>query len=543
LPRRWITPAAIAIVLAVYAALAFHFLPDTVVYSGDMGIKFVQARALLDNRFTSLVMPYRGAFLDPDSAFTPFRAPFILKTPAGVQAIFPPAGAILEALFVWAGGLYGMRLLSILGAALAIWCATRLADPGDRPWIAVLLGLGTPLWFYGVTEWEHAPAVGLGTAAFLAALRLPRRGAVAAGLLLGLAAALRDECGLLLPGLMFACWLTGGWKGAARAAAACVLVLAANAAMDVYWFGRPAAAHLQHAVHLLREDTSAGQPALAPLSTRERYQAVFEYWLVGVPGWRTIALAVAALTAGVLAHRRTRGAVSFVLWTVAIVAAVDAAGFVAAPKFLAGMYRNSPFLLCAVLPAIAAGRVPIRRVALVTSGLFLLVAFLTTDTMGGKAMGARLLLPLLPLLAVPAVSAIRQRLTAPDGWLRATAAAGLVLAAASIAIQVGSTMPAWVRRSQAQARDVALMMDYGSGIFVVDDMYTAQGLLPLYYRRIIMLAAGPEQGAALGRALDRQRMPDAIVISRSLTPNVVLPPYEPVSTAMRGGLLVQLWRR
>ena len=151
-----------------------------------------------------------------------------------------------------------MRLLSILGAALAMLAAMRLARRADRPWVALAMGLATPLWFYGVTEWEHAPAVGLATAAFALGRSEDTRGAFAAGLLVGAAAALRDECALVVPGLLFAFWRgRHSWRLPAAVLIGVAAVLALNTAMDVYWFGRPASAHLQHAVHLLREDTTA----------------------------------------------------------------------------------------------------------------------------------------------------------------------------------------------------------------------------------------------------------------------------------------------
>ena len=154
--------------LAAYAVLAFAVLSTDVVSSGDIGVKFVQARALLDSGFRSLAMPNRASVLDPNEQFSPFRAPFVFATPDGRQAIFPPAAAVLQAPFVGVAGVAGMRLLAIIATGVVLWCASRLAQRGSM-YVPILLGFGTPLWFYGVTESEHAIGVAFSTAAFAVA--------------------------------------------------------------------------------------------------------------------------------------------------------------------------------------------------------------------------------------------------------------------------------------------------------------------------------------------------------------------------------------
>ena len=176
IPRRALSLGA---VLAAYAVLAFAVLSTDVVSSGDIGVKFVQARALLDSGFRSLAMPNRASVLDPKEQFSPFRAPFVFATPDGRQAIFPPAAAVLQAPFVGVAGIAGMRLLAIVATGVVLWCASRLAERGSM-YVPILLGFGTPLWFYGVTESEHAIGVAFSTAAFaVAASGRPVAGALA----------------------------------------------------------------------------------------------------------------------------------------------------------------------------------------------------------------------------------------------------------------------------------------------------------------------------------------------------------------------------
>src|ERR1700751_5133367 len=61
---------SLAAVLAAYAVLAFGVLSTDVVSSGDIGVKFVQAHALLDSGFRSLAMPNRGSVIDPQDQFS-----------------------------------------------------------------------------------------------------------------------------------------------------------------------------------------------------------------------------------------------------------------------------------------------------------------------------------------------------------------------------------------------------------------------------------------------------------------------------------------
>ena len=86
--------AALAI---FYLALGLFVLSADAVYSGDIGVKFVQARALAAHGFTSLDLPYPGAFLDPERVFFPMRPPFVITAGGETQAIFPPASAVVQA--------------------------------------------------------------------------------------------------------------------------------------------------------------------------------------------------------------------------------------------------------------------------------------------------------------------------------------------------------------------------------------------------------------------------------------------------------------
>jgi hypothetical protein len=549
-PAHWLTVGGVVL---GYAVLALIVLSPDVVSSGDSGVKFVQARALLDNRFRSLAIPYRGAFVDPQATFTPLRPPFVLSTASGeTQAIFPPAGAVLQAMFVGFGGVAGLRLLSILGAAVALWSAVQLAGRHSA-WLPIALGLGTPLWFYAVTESEHTPAVACGAAAFALGAWGHTGSAALAGALLGAGAALRDECVLLLPGLLVGIWWkTRSFKAASAAIGGCAGVLLVAAAIEVWWFGRPVAAHLQHAVHFARSalhltaQPNPELPTLAPMTLYDRYQTIVEYWLIGAESTPAmLVLLVGTIAAALLAWRGTRRPLIVAVVVLTALAVVDAVTLANAPRFNAGLYRLSPFLLFAILPG-AAGSDDDRwlnRVVLLTLISYLLLAWFGVDTTGGKALGPRLLLPLVPLLAASAFVTIRGYFMSSVRLDRILGVCGIALASASVVMQTAGTMPAWTRRVREDAERLAAITASDQRILVADDMFTAQQLLPLYYRRIVLLADGFDRGSELGAVLEQQRVPSVLVVSRRVTPHTELPPLKAVWTSRQYRYLIQIWRR
>ena len=383
----WVAGKAPALVLGClaffYTIFGLWVLAPDAVYSGDIGVKYVQARALAQHRLTSLDIPYPGAFLDPAEEFLPMRPPFIMATAGTTQAIFSPFSAMFQAVAVAVAGMRGLVLLSIAGAVVTLGAAVRLAPPGLGVPVLVALGLGSPLWFFAVSGWEHAPAVAFGAAAFALAVRAqgsdptvrirsqgsdPGRrftysaeagAAVAVGLLVGTGAVLRDEVILLLPGILAALWWRSRslWTVAAAAGAA-VLPLIIAAGVEVAWFDRPAAAHLRHAVHLvqraahLTDAPNPDVPVLTPFTLRDRYATVVQYWLLGYGNNWLIGLLCVALIAAVVLQRTRRSSVPLFVWLMAIVAfaAIDLREVVTAPKWLAGLHRCSPYLVFALMP-------------------------------------------------------------------------------------------------------------------------------------------------------------------------------------------------
>jgi hypothetical protein len=554
-PTLWV--AFFALIL-FYAVLGLFVLAPEAVYSGDIGVKYVQARALANNRFTSLAIPYPGDILDSTREFFPIRPPFAMVAYGVTQAIFPPVSATIQAVAVSMAGFRGLIALSVVSAGVVLFASWKLAPREYGLPVLVAVGLGGPLWFYAVSGWEHAPAVAFSTAAFACAVRSPVQwSAVLAGALLGAGASLRDEVILLFPGLFLAIWLRERRIRPVAAAAAAVLVpLALSAALELWWFERPAAAHLRHAVHSLQtafrvtDEPNPDVPVLRPMTTRERYDTVVVYWLLGRGSDRQVTLFVGALSIALLVWWRWGSSIGILLWLLAFGATAlgDLWEVLTLPKWLAGLVRVSPYVVFAVLPLARRGGDggPLRDLWLVvgfTTAAYFILAFAGTDTSGGKSLGPRLLLPLLPLLTVSALVVIRSYLRSADSIDRLVGLVGVGFVLIAVAIHMGGTIRAYVQRNVDDSSVVLTLGSSPERIVVADDMFTAQLLFPLYYRKIILLADSAELGRRLGGLLDEHRFAGAMLVSRNPEPVVALAPLRLDRVEHKGRMMIQYWRR
>ena len=546
-------------ILALYAVLGFVVLSPAAVYSGDIGVKFVQARSLAAERFTSLDLQYPGEFIDPKREFFPIRPPFIIDVGTETQAIFSPVAAVIQSTSVLAAGIAGMVITSLIAAAVILYSAVRLIEPRLRPALLVALGLGSPLWFYAISGWEHAPAVAFSTAAFAIGVTSPVRGAaLIAGVLLGIGATLRDEVVLMLPGLLLMIRLArGGFAPLALAAVGAVLPLAAAALVEVAWFNRPAAAHLRHAVHLLQsaarltDAPNPEVPSLAPMTLRERYETVVAYWMLGYGNSAWIVSYAVGFIVALFVRWRWRSSAGLLVWLAAVAALSvrDTWELLTAPKWLAGLQRVSPLLVCALLPRPPAastdggGLAWFPAASGFTTVVYLVVAFAGVDTSGGKSLGPRLLLPLFPLLAVAAIMRVDQYWRSTRALDRATGVVGVALVVMAVAIHLGGTVPAYYGRNSDDLKIVRAVRETPDRIVVTDDEFTAQLLFTLYYRKILLLADTEELGDRLGAHLAAARIPSFVLVTRYSETKVALPPYRRHRTELRGRMTIQYWTR
>ena len=551
---------ALVIVLgAAYVWLAFRVLEPDAVHTIDTAVKYVQACTLWDKHFTSMGMTNRGAFIDPAGLFFPFRPPFVFRSPTGWQSIFPTAASLMLApMTPW--GLAGITVPALAGAVLLLVALPRLArDVPARSALPIVLGAATMLWYYAVLPNEHTPAAALTTVALAIALWSDdRRQLALAGALVGIAALLRDESLLVTPGLVIARYLAGRrtfrtlLTDAALMAAMVLLPLVLMGLVDTQLYQRPLAAHLLHAMGPLQRwlpaQTAATLPELVVLSPVQRFDVIVHQWLVGLGTTTQKAEVVAILAAAVVIRRFLGSAVALagvLAWLLAARVA-DVSALLQAPKFVGGLYRLCPFVIFAVLPLPPAHRSSrARRLALATAAVFLGVTFLTINTIGGKPLGPRMLMPIVPLLALAAWESIvvwtrqlRERWT--DGVVGVL---GVALVAVSILIEAGSTIPAFVVRNRSDYVSVTRLSAEDSRVIVIDNSFTIQLVAPLYPTHVVLLAQDATRASDLANRLYAARVPSFTLLSRAERPALAFAPYNRAGEFRDGRFVVQEWHR
>jgi hypothetical protein len=288
-------------------------------------------------------------------------------------------------------------------------------------------------------------------------------------------------------------------------------------------------------------------PVLNPITPRERYDFVVQYWIFGYGNDRWIWTFVAGGALAFALRAWTGSSIPLAVWLGAVLvpAWLDFQELMRAPKWLAGMQRVAPYAVCAFLPRPRGnveddGRLPF--IVLITTVFYLLVAYVGTDTHGGKSLGPRLLLPLLPLLVVAAVMRLSSYLRSTRRSDRAVGLIGVTLLSLSLLMHVLGTLPAYYRRNQDDAGALVALAASRVRVVVADDDATAQLLMPLYRRKIIFLADTPELMIALGAAMADQRIPEVVVVSRHPDPGI-LEGLRMDHAETRGRMLLQYYRR
>jgi hypothetical protein len=382
---------------AVLALIAFVALEPDFLVSVDGAIKLLQAQSLLESGFTSVAIPYPAEALDPSHEHVPFGPPFVFEHAGQLQGVYPTAVAIISAPFLLLG-LPGLTVFSLLSALVALWASAALVQGAGRVWVPFLLAFGTHFWAYAVLPWEHMPALACSTVAFVM-LREGLARTVGAGLLLGLAMILRHETVLLLPWFVLARGRLLPWRTWLTFGAALLVPFVVVGGLDALLLDRPAFAHLAHAVDLvwnLVSDQAIERPL--DLTFRQHAELISSFWLFGFPALLgatlTAALAIWYVSTG---SEGRAGVVVTALVMALVLAGRDLAAFAAQPEFIAGIVRNAPFLLLAVLPGPPRALRPDGRSLELAALLLYLLGLFGSTRDGGVQVGPRFLLPVMPL--------------------------------------------------------------------------------------------------------------------------------------------------
>lgn len=252
------SPAAfvLAAILAALLLLAAGLRPDAF-FVGDPGVKLIVARNAALRPARPLEIPLPAIGTDRTPHVDPFFSVHGDHAHAVTSEFFPLVSAPLLAAF----GTRGLYVWPALGFLVALagcaWLARTLDPRRSAALQAVVAALGTPLIFYGLEFWEHAPAVAAGAAG--AALLLDgtdrRAGSASqtlarefgAGVLFGVATLLRPEAAWFALAVVVASRAlprTVSMRAAAAAALGAVLTLAPLAVYSLAHLGSVVPAHL-----------------------------------------------------------------------------------------------------------------------------------------------------------------------------------------------------------------------------------------------------------------------------------------------------------
>jgi len=144
---------------------------------------------------------------------------------------------------------------------------------------------------------------------------------------------------------------------------------------------------------------------------------------------------------------------------------------------------------------------------------------------------------------VAAAIRINEYREAPGRLNASIAAVGIFLVAAGVAFHLGGTVRAYHFRNNDDASAVLAVAALPDRIVIADDAATAQLLMPLYYRKIILLADSDALGRQLAQLLTDERVPGVVVVSRRPEPLLDLLPLRLDATEQKGRMRVQRWRR
>lgn len=188
---------------AVILLVFWLFLPMDAFYSGDSGVKLIQAENLISKEYTDLSLDYNGRDIDPDSEISPF----LLKPNCFIKdgrnySVFPILFPFLSS-FPYAAvgyaGLYVLPLLSAFGTLILVYSISRrFLQPAASAACMCAVLFATPVFFYSLTYSEHVPAVSLVLLSIFLFLK-GGKGVPWGGIALGAAIWFRSEIGLLIP--------------------------------------------------------------------------------------------------------------------------------------------------------------------------------------------------------------------------------------------------------------------------------------------------------------------------------------------------------
>lgn len=494
-------------------------LPARTFFAGDSGVKLIATLNAIRHPSRPLDIDLPQVAGRPLPLIDPFFRIRGDHAHATTSELFPLISAPFVALFGIRGA-YVLPAIGFLGAILGIGYVGKRLDP-ERSVVLLFLvaGAATPLLFYGLEFWEHAPAVGAAAISTGLLLDSSLRRAFGAGLFAGLAVLLRPEALWYVAGLFVASTqLSSEFRRSSIAYFAIGFVTLISPAMLFSLF---------HGESVVGGHVLTNLPDLSAHWWPLRLQ-LGERWLnPGLPLFRltsviAIGLAVASSIDWQWADRCLAGSM-----------------FLAAPITLAAAGRAVPLQSVWCGAPIAAVLVFASRPRQSTGGTFLVLLLvvytfgvvLTAPNDGGAEFSPRYLL----LAFVPAAVLVADALARTTSRFKTI---GTVVVAttilAGIAVQRAAYKDLQGAKNTYERIVMLVQQNTSPGSYVVSDLWWLdQVAAALYPSRTFLY---------IGNAYDAVKAVDALVDSRQRDVAVVSSASESIA-GVADSLTVRAWRR
>jgi hypothetical protein len=360
--RRWLPAASWAAVALIFLALA-RGLPGETFFVGDPGVKLIAATRSNPDRPLEVPLPRIGG--EP----VPYVEPFFVVHDAHSHAVTSEIFPLASSPFIQMFGVRGAYVLPALGFFIGIAGCVRLAEVlgvQARPGAVMLTGmLGTPLLFYGLEFWEHAPAFAVAAVATMTLVSSlhgldatapgasdARGRALVSGLLYGVAIMLRPEAVCFVAAVAAASPLLTSrvpWRALLGCLAGVMLALLPLTLYSIVHFGEAVPPHVGTHAALLTADWLAVRGA------------VLSRWFLPSAGgggpWWGIALLVMIAAGwsrfqGPSGSRHFLGLTAMLTIALAVVTAPNDGGGQWGPRYLLLAFVPATLLTASVLAAV-----------------------------------------------------------------------------------------------------------------------------------------------------------------------------------------------
>ena len=148
----------------IYLALILWVLPHDSFFSPDSGIKFFQLKEMIKQGVLNPAFEYPGRKIDKSLEFQPYSWLVSIKDNK-IYSHFSPVYPWLSSFFYRKLGVTGLYIISAFAGFLCLVIMYHFSrcfvSDSIASLFSIILGLGTPIFFYSLVYWEHILAFAL----------------------------------------------------------------------------------------------------------------------------------------------------------------------------------------------------------------------------------------------------------------------------------------------------------------------------------------------------------------------------------------------